>query len=65
MRRERARDLGDAIPAHLSFICACGKRGYRSERLAKDAHKSFPWRIRTYRCPESGSYHATNHEKGA
>jgi len=61
----RAKDVGDALPAHISFICPCGKRAYRSERMAKDAHKHFPWRIRTYRCPQAPgvAYHVTQHEK--
>lgn len=64
-RYGRARDLGTSTSAHVSFICACGKRAYRSERLCLDAHKRFHWRIRVYRCPDAPSlaYHATNHEK--
>jgi len=58
---------GDAAPiaSHHAYRCPCGKIAYRSEKMAKEAHATFGWRIRTYRCPDAPgvAFHVTNHEK--
>lgn len=41
----------------------CGKVGYRSETAARHAHSKAHFRVRIYRCPGTGLYHATNGEK--
>lgn len=41
----------------------CFKRGYRSEREAKQAHRMVSWRFRAYRCPDCNLWHVTNQEK--
>lgn len=65
MRREAV--VGDEAPprAGNTYHCPCGKLAYRSERLAREAHRRFAWRIRTYRCPDAPgvAYHVTNTEK--
>lgn len=47
----------------VGYVCACGKRGFMSKRHARAAHRRVSWRVRVYRCPISGLYHATNAEK--
>ncbi len=40
----------------------CSKRGYSSERRAREAHRKASWRFRAYLC-DCGKYHVTNAEK--
>lgn len=43
--------------------CGCGKRGYPSRTRARRAHKTSGARLRFYKCPATGLWHATNDEK--
>lgn len=40
--------------------CSCGKRGHRSRNAAKRAMAPASNKIRIYRCPASGLWHATS-----
>lgn len=42
----------------------CQKRGYQSERAARQAHQSAGWRFKLYKCHECrGLWHMANGEK--
>ena len=47
--------------SHLD--CPCGKRGFTSKTTARRAHIRSGSRLRFYLCPDSWTWHATNHEK--
>lgn len=41
----------------------CGKRGYPSERDARDAHRHASFRFRVYWCEQCQAWHVTAAEK--
>jgi hypothetical protein len=51
-------------PRHLKqtpyVMCVCGKRGWTTRRLAKEACKGVSNRFRVYRCSRSYYWHITS-----
>ncbi len=64
-RKRRSLSLGSSTRPTLPNCGATGKRCYRSERLAIDAHRHAGFRVHTYRCPHCRWIHASNTEKSS
>jgi hypothetical protein len=63
-RKRRSLALGTTGHAPPPNCAATGKRCYRSERVARQAHVKASFRVRVFRCASCAHYHVTHETKG-
>ncbi len=57
------RDEQNRVPNAARYCEVTGKRMWRGQREAKRAHSKAHFRIKVYRCPACGAFHATARDK--